>query len=199
MKKKFSKKLKQLVDFVKFTQEFRDVLRYEGSKLGKRVQTSAEHSYQLAMVSWFLIERDNLKLNKELCLMYALAHDLVEIYAGDTFIFDKKKASSQRKREKKAILKIKKRFLYFKSLAKAIENYEKKGDKESKFIYALDKIVDPLSIYLEGGKMWRKKKVSLEDVFAHKNAKILMSPHVDKYWQELSKEFTRNKKMFFRH
>ncbi|KKS23795.1 MAG: Metal dependent phosphohydrolase [Candidatus Nomurabacteria bacterium GW2011_GWC2_41_8] len=197
MKRKFSKKFEQLLDFVKFTQEFRDVLRYEGSKLGKKVQTSAEHSYQVATVAWFLIEQDNLKLNKELCFMYALTHDLVEIYAGDTFIFNKKRSSSQRQREKKAILKIKKRFSHFKNLIKAIEGYEKREDKESKFIYALDKIVDPLSIYLENGKMFKKKKVSLEDVFAHKNAKILISGNVNKYWRELVKEFIRNKKKLF--
>jgi putative hydrolase of HD superfamily len=195
--KKFSKKFERLLDFVKFTQEFRDVLRYEGSRLGKKVQTSAEHSYQVAVVAWFLIEQDKLNFNRELCFMYALAHDLVEIYAGDTFIFNEKKSFSQRQREKRAIQKIKKRFSHFKNLIKIIERYEKKEDRESKFIYALDKIVDPLSIYLEKGKMWRKKKVSLDDVFAHKNAKILMSGDINKYWQELSRELRRNKKKLF--
>ena len=91
MQKKFSKKFTQLLDFVKFTEEFRAVARYEGSKLGKKIETSNEHSYQVAMVAWFLIEQDNLKLNRELCLMYAMVHDLVEVYAGDTFIYNKKK------------------------------------------------------------------------------------------------------------
>lgn len=195
--KKFSKKFSQLLDFVKFTEEFRSVVRYEGSKLGKKVETSNEHSYQVAMVAWFLIEQDKLKLNKELCLMYALAHDLVEIYAEDTFIFDNKKKLSKHERERKAMIKIKKRFSKFKNLIKIIQNYEEKGDEESKFIYILDKLLPPIQIYLENGKMWHKKNVSLAKQFEYKNKIISPSPHFNKYWQELVKELTRNKKKLF--
>lgn len=177
--------------------EFREVVRYEGSKLGKRIENDSEHSYYVAMTAWFLIEQDKLKLDRELCLMYALAHDLVEIYAGDTFAFDKEKTSSQHQREKVALIKIKKRFSYFKSLTKIIENYEKKEDKESRFIYALDKIISPLQIHLEGGKLWHQKKVSLADIFENKNEKISVSPDIYKYWEELLKEFKKNKKKLF--
>ena len=109
--KKFSKKLESLIDFINFTHEFREVIRYGGTRLGKKVENDAEHSYQLAMVTWFLIDQDKLKLNKELCFMYALAHDLVEIYAGDTFAFDKKHNLSKQKREREALKKIERRFL----------------------------------------------------------------------------------------
>ena len=195
--KKFSKKFEQLMDFVKFMEEFRYVARYEGSKLGKKVESSAEHSYQVAMVAWFLIEQDKLNLNKELCFMYALAHDLVEVYAGDTFIFDQTQVSSQHQRERQALVKIKKRFSKFKNLLKIIQNYEKKKDPESKFIYALDKIIPPIQIYLEGGTLWHEKKVSFEEVPKNKNKKIALSPVVDAYWQELLKEFSLNKKKLF--
>lgn len=177
--------------------EFREVVRYEGSKLGKKIETDSEHSYQVAMTAWFLIEQDKLKLNKELCLMYALTHDLVEIYAGDTFIFDKKRVSSQHQREKKALFKIKKRFPHFRSLNKTIEKYETRKDKEGKFIYALDKIIPPIQIYLEGGKLWHEKKISFRDVLENKNKKIALSSDIDKYWQELLKEFTKNQKKLF--
>jgi len=195
--KKFSKKFSQLLDFVKFTEEFRAVARYEGSKLGKKVETSNEHSYQVAMVAWFLIEQDNLKLNKELCLMYALAHDLVEIYAEDTFIFDQKKKLSKHEREKEALVKIKKRFSNFKNLIKIIQNYEKKADEESKFIYILDKLLPPIQIYLENGKMWHKKKVSYAKQVEYKTKIISSSSYFNEYWQELVKELTKNKKKLF--
>lgn len=107
--KKFSKKLEGLIEFINFTHEFREIIRYGGTKLGKKIENDTEHSYQLAMVAWFLIEQDKLKLNKEKCFMYALSHDLVEIYAGDTFAFDKKHNLSKQKREKGALTKIKKR------------------------------------------------------------------------------------------
>lgn len=197
MQKKFSKKFTQLLDFVRFTEEFRAVARYEGSKLGKKVETSNEHSYQVAMVAWFLIEQDNLKLNKELCLMYALAHDLVEIYAEDTFVFDQKKKLSKHEREKEALVKIKKRFSNFKNLIKIIQNYEKKADEESKFIYILDKLLPPIQIYLENGKMWHKKKVSYAKQVEYKTKIISSSPYFNEYWQEFVKELTKNKKKLF--
>jgi putative hydrolase of HD superfamily len=199
MRKKFSRELNRLIDFIKFLHEFREVYRYEGSKLGKKVETGSEHAYQVAMTAWFLIEQKKLKLNIELCFMYALAHDLVEVYAGDTFIFDKKLTASQKDRERKALQKITKRFSNFPNLIKIIKNYEAKKDKESKFVYAVDKILPPLQIYLEGGKLWKEKNVALDDLLKNKNDKILLSQDVNKYWLELSKYFIKNRKRIFPH
>ena len=165
--KKFSKKLEQLIDFVNFTHEFREVVRVARSPHGKRFENDAEHSYQVAMVAWFLIEQDKLKLNKELCFMYSLSHDMVEVYAGDTYIFDTNSSASKHKREKEALRKIKKRFPNFKNLIRIIEKYEKRNDKESKFIYALDKIITPIQIYLEEGKLWKERKVTLANLIKY--------------------------------
>ena len=197
MKNTFSKTFDHLIDFVNFTHEFREVVRYAGTKLGKRIENDTEHSYQVVMVAWFLIEQDKLKLNKELCLMYALAHDLVEIYAGDTYIFDKNKISSKVERERESLRQIKKRLSHFKTLIRTIEEYEKREDEESKFIYALDKLLPPLQIYLTKGKLWHEKKVSLADNIENKNKKIAISKDVDKYWQELLKELIKNKGKLF--
>ena len=64
--KKFSKKLEQLIDFVNFTHEFREVIRVARSPHNKRFENDTEHSYQLAMAAWFLIEQDELNLNTDL-------------------------------------------------------------------------------------------------------------------------------------
>ena len=195
--KKFSKKFEQLIDFVNFTHEFREVIRVARTPYGKRFENDVEHSYQVAMVTWFLIEQDKLKLNKELWFMYALTHDLVEVYAGDRFVFDKNQSNSKEKREKEALRKIKRRFSNFKNLIHIIEKYERKKDKESKFIYALDKIITPLQVYLEKGKLWHENNVSLDLLLEHKNKKIALSPTIDKYWKELVQELDKNKKKLF--
>ena len=196
---KFSKKFTQLIDFIEFTHEFEKVVRIARVPNGERFENDAEHSYQLAMVAWFLIEHDKLKLNRELCFMYALAHDLVEVYAGDTYVLDTKNILSKHKREKDAFKKIQKRFSNFKTLTKTIEKYEKRTDDESKFIYALDKLIPPIQIYMEDGKLFHEKKISLENVIEIKKGKIDMSPHIDKYWQELLLELRKNKKKLFPH
>lgn len=129
--------------------------------------------------------------------MYALAHDLVEIYAGDTFFLDAKHAESKQKREHEALKKIQKRFSKFTQLIQIIEKYEKKEDEESKFIYALDKIIPPIQVYMEKGKLWHDKNSHFEDVRENKSKKIAVSPAVDVYWQELLTELTKNKKKYF--
>lgn len=194
---KFSKKLEQLIDFVEFTHEFQEVIRVARAPHRERFENDAEHSYQLAMVAWFLIEQEKLKLDKEVCFMYALAHDLVEVYAGDTYAYSTKKVSSKKKREKEALKKIQKRFLHFKALIKILEKYERKKDKESKFIYALDKLLPPIQVYLEDGKLHQEVRLSFEEVIDHKNKKIALSPAVEEYWVELREELTKNKRKFF--
>lgn len=53
-----------------------------------RLENSAEHSWHLAMACWAVAELFELKLNQERLLKLALVHDLGEIDAGDTFLFD---------------------------------------------------------------------------------------------------------------
>ncbi len=193
----FSKKFEQLIDFVQFTHEFQEVIRVARPPFRERFENDAEHSYQLAMVAWFLIEQDKLKLNKELCFMYALAHDLVEVYAGDSFTFDKKIAESKHKREKEALQKIKKRFVSFKMLGKIIEQYEKREDEESKFVYALDKLIPPIQIYLEGGKLHKEMKVDFETFLENRSGKVTKSELINVYWVELLEELSKNKDTLF--
>lgn len=195
--KRFSKKFLRLIDVMEMTHEFREVIRSARPPYHERNENDTEHSYQLAMVAWFLIEQDHLKLDREKCLMYALAHDLVEIYAGDTFIFDKQGLESKKKREEKAFVKLKKRFKHFKSLIRVLNEYHKRNDDESRFIYALDKVLTPIQIYLEDGKMWHEKGVSLEELSEYKNHKIIISPAVDVYWRELLEELQNKRKKLF--
>jgi hypothetical protein len=53
-----------------------------------------------------------------------------------------------------------------------IEQYEKREDRESKFIYALDKIDPVLNIYLDNGRTWKRNHVTLEMLISMKKAKV---------------------------
>lgn len=197
MKPKFSKKFEELIDFINFTHEFREVVRIARTPNNSRMENDAEHVCQIAQVAWFLIDQENLKLNKEKVFIYALAHDLVEVYAGDIPMFDKRGLKTKHDREKKALERIKKRFPKFKNLSKVIEQYERRGDKESKFIYALDKLIPPIQCYLEDGKIWHENDIAFGYLSENKSSKIKVSKEMDKYWQELLKELTKNKTKYF--
>jgi putative hydrolases of HD superfamily len=195
--KKLSRKFNNLIDFFNFTHEFREVIRIARSPNGSRMENDAEHSYQLAAMAWYIIDQDRLNLNKELCFMYALSHDLVEVYAGDTLPYDKKRVATKHKREKEALERLKKRFPNFGNLIKTIEKYERKDDEESKFIYALDKLLPPLQCYLDKGHLWHEYKISFDAMAESKNGKIAISKDVNKYWQELFEELKSGKTKLF--
>lgn len=60
----------------------------------RRLENSAEHSWHLAMACWAVAQHFNLAVNHEKLLKLALVHDLGEIEAGDTFLYDAKRAQA---------------------------------------------------------------------------------------------------------
>src|SRR3989344_6781029 len=101
----------ELLRFVKLTQEFKAVRRMVILAKENREENDAEHSYQLATVAWYLISTQGLKLDLGLALRYALVHDLVEVYAGDTPAVQKGYEETKRtkqEREEKAALRLRK-------------------------------------------------------------------------------------------
>lgn len=141
------------------------------------LENNAEHSFQLALLCWYLIDYFKLRLNKELIFQYCLAHDLVEIYAGDTdpHRHSQDFIASKEKREKHALEKIKKQFPEFNSLTEIIEQYEKKNDNESDFVYIVDKIAPSINTFLANDTYYKENNVSLKkelDWFKSKKNKI---------------------------
>jgi putative hydrolase of HD superfamily len=79
--------IKNILNFVDFTIKFNQLKRTIFATGEDRLENDSEHSFQLAMVSWYIISTKRLKYNIDKVIQYALVHDLVEIYAGDTFLF----------------------------------------------------------------------------------------------------------------
>lgn len=194
-----STQLQQLLDFVAFTQKFREIERAIIFSRDKRFENDSEHSYQLALVSWYIISQRKLKLDIGKVIQYALAHDLVEIYAGDTPMGDKNQEyiDSKHQREVDALERIKEEFIEFPELISMMEKYESREDEESKFVYALDKILPPLNIYLDKGYSWKVKNISLEKVVSHKKEKIAVSAPIKEIGEELLAILAREEKQLF--
>lgn len=56
-----------------------------------RRENSAEHSWHLAMACWAFADYFDIAVNQEKLLKMALVHDIGEIDAGDTFLYDPKR------------------------------------------------------------------------------------------------------------
>ncbi|MBX2866878.1 HD domain-containing protein [Candidatus Kaiserbacteria bacterium] len=176
-----------LLQFVELLQKYRSVERAILVKGTDRVENDTEHSYSLAMLAWYISSTYKLDLDLEKLFLYALAHDLVEVYAGDIqfqHITDEV-ARQKHDAEQKAAERLKKEFPEFPELHTVIEQYEKREDQESKFIYALDKVEPALNIYIDRGRSWRKEGITL-DVFKRlKLPKVAEDPTIESLLKEL--------------
>ena len=94
--------LNQVVDFIREIEKLKTVTRFNRT-LDGRFENSAEHSWQCAIASMVLQDFYPEKLNIEKVITTLLIHDLGEIYAGDTWVFDDKNKVHSHDRELESI------------------------------------------------------------------------------------------------
>lgn len=189
--------LSKLQDFVKLITDFGKVERVIYFPGTDRWENDQEHSYSLAMIAWYLAESNKLSLNVEKILKYALVHDLVEVFAGDTYIYgDPEHLSSKEEREAEAAKRLIEAHPEFQELHATIAEYMRHEDAESKFVYALDKILPVLLIHSDGGRTWKEEKVTLEMLVSHKASKVSVSPEIQRYFEELIEMLSGESQMF---
>lgn len=148
-------------------------------------ENDTEHSYNLAMTAWFLSQWFP-ELNKDLILRYALVHDIVEVHAGDTFSYGTaEELASKADREEKALEQLREEWADFSDLTSTITVYESLENNEAKFVYALDKIMPILVIFIHEGYSWKKHNITAELLYKSKIDKVAKSPEILPYFHEL--------------
>jgi putative hydrolase of HD superfamily len=191
------KDLDQLLEFVRFTHEIRTVERAILLESNKRSENDMEHGYQLALVAWFLIEKDNLKLDKFKVVGMALLHDVVEVYAGDVPSYAPEyNLPSKAENEKKAAVKLKKQWPEFVSLHQMIDEYEARTTPEAQFVYALDKLIPVMNNYIYDGRTWKMANLDLDWLKASKVGKVDISAEINTYYKQLLKILEKQPELF---
>lgn len=189
--------IQNILNFVEFTHKFNQLKRQLYATGEDRLENDSEHSFELAMVSWYIISTKKLKYDIAKVIQYALVHDLVEIYAGDTFFYsDNATKDKKKENEKNALKRIEKEFKEFPEMIKTIQNYENRIDPESEFIYTLDKILPVMNIYLDKGRSWRKHKIRFDMLIENKK-KVVINQDVNDIWEELVKVVEKDKGVMF--
>lgn len=150
-----------------------------------RNENDAEHSWQLGIFAWYLIDAFGLKLDDNRAMKYASVHDMDEVFEGDTSIWD---ISGRKDKELKASMardKIIEMFPKWEGYKDVALAYVAQLDEESRFINALDKLVPVLNIYIDGGRQWHEDGTTLEKLIQNKRDKVKVHPFVEKLWYEL--------------
>lgn len=183
--------------FIRLLHAFQSIERVAHVADLSRRENDVEHSYFLAMLCWYLCDALQLKYSKERVLKYALAHDLHEAYAGDTYIFDHEALKTKKEREGNARIRIAGEFPEFTDLHTTIETYEKQNDPEAHFVHAVDKILPMLINYVQGGHTWKEMKIVQTDLIAHKRAKIGKQKEVKELLEQIISLIEKDRKQYF--
>lgn len=187
MTKKADPSMERLADLQQMIANFSRIERHIQLADTGRQENDAEHSFSLAMTCWFVARKAAPHLDLAKILLYALAHDMVELHAGDTYIFDAEKVKDKSAREDAAIATLRADWPDFPELAQAAYNYKHKTDAEAKFVYAIDKLLPPLMINLgEKQAYWQRNKITQEMHDSNRAPKIRMSPEAAHYNEALS-------------
>lgn len=162
IKERFDKKIRFSVICDTMKSVYRRTMLADGS----RRETDAEHSWHLALMAMLFSEFAPPGTNIEKVIRMVIVHDLVEIYAGDTFCYDEKGKLTKKDREKKAADRLfailpKDTATEFRSFW---EEFDEEITKEAKFAAALDRLQPLLNNFMTDGYTWREGKVSKESV-----------------------------------
>jgi putative hydrolase of HD superfamily len=161
--------LKQ-IEFIKEVDKLKYILRKTKLFGSDRNENDAEHSWHLALMSIVLAEHANFQMDLLKVIKMLLIHDIVEIDAGDTFIYDTQKSHDNTAEEREAAKRI------FGLLPEqqadefiaVWEEFEEQQTNEAKFARAMDRLEPLLQNASNNGGTWQEFGVTHDKVYAKK-------------------------------
>ncbi|MEX2416535.1 MAG: HD domain-containing protein [Paenibacillaceae bacterium] len=170
----YVERLKQQIDFLMEIDKLKLILRRTLVTDKSRFENTAEHSWHLAMFAMMLCEHANEPdLNVMRVIRMVLIHDIVEIDAGDTFIYDKVGQENKAEREQAAALRI---FGILpedqqEEIRQLWDEFEGRETSEALFAAALDRLHPLLHNYYTEGAAWKQHGITSSQVM-ERNAHI---------------------------
>jgi putative hydrolase of HD superfamily len=138
-----------------------------------RRENDVEHSWHLGMLAMLLREyAANEHIDISRCIAMVLVHDIVEIDAGDTYIYDEAAGGDKQQREQAAAHRIfgllpADQTRYFRELW---DEFEARRSPEARYAAALDRLHPMIHNYATKGKSWLSHGVTraqVEEKTAH--------------------------------
>ncbi|MBM3857259.1 MAG: HD domain-containing protein [Verrucomicrobia bacterium] len=153
--------------------QLKNILRKHKVLGTSRRENSAEHSWHLVIAAMVLAEYSNEPIDLLHTLKLLAIHDLVEIEAGDTFLYDRKDEHALFLKERQAAEKI---FgLLPKQQSQAFLNlwleFEDGATPEAAFAKSLDRFLAMLLNFSSGGGTWKEFSIT-PSMALEKNALI---------------------------
>ena len=160
-------RLKKQLEFVLEIDKEKNIFRQTHIRVHGRNENYAEHAWNMAIMAYLLREYSNDPIDITRVMLMCLVHDVVEIDAGDTYVYDMEGKYTQKAREEAA-----KERLYSmlpddqkEELMAIFEEFEAWETPEAKFARAMDNLQPLLLNNSNGGGDWRSHEVSADQVY----------------------------------
>ncbi|EHK0839404.1 HD domain-containing protein [Vibrio parahaemolyticus] len=129
-----------------------------------RLENSGEHSWHVALMAVLMEEHANAPVDICRVMKMLLIHDVVEIDAGDTFVYDTAATKEQAEKEIKAAERL---FGMLpteqgQELLALWQEFEAAQSDDAKYAKALDRLIPMLLNYHNNGQSWKENSVTRE-------------------------------------
>lgn len=163
-----NKRLEQQLDFLVEIDRMKNILRQTLLADGSRRENDAEHSWHFAIMAMVLQEHAySPEVDMLRVLKMALVHDLVEVYAGDTFCYDDAGNATKEAREQEAADK-----LFGKlpaeqgaELRALWEEFDAMETPDAIYASSIDRLQPLINNYLTKGHTWKNGRVTSSQVY----------------------------------
>ena len=182
------------VNFIKEIDKVKYIRRKTKLFNSDRHENDAEHSWHLAMMTLVLAEHSDTPIDVLKVLKMVLIHDIVEIDAGDTFIYDTVKNHTNTNEELAAAKRIF-GLLPEGQAAELIsiwEEFEAGVSNEAKFARSMDRFEPLLQNTSNNGGTWKEFDVDYQKVYEKKKVIKNGSASIWKYSENLINESVAN-------
>lgn len=175
-------RLRDHLTFLIEVDQLKTVLRASPLAAADRRENDAEHSWHLALMVMTLAEYADEPIDVGHTMKLVVVHDLIEIYAGDTPIYDTELAASQQEREEAAADRL---FGILpedagRALRALWDEFEARVTPEARFAKAMDRLQPLLLNWMAQGGTWRTPGVTADDVRARK---AVIGEGSEKLWE----------------
>ena len=178
--------LQKQLSFIVEVDKVKNIMRRTLLIDGSRRENDAEHSWHLAIMAMLLTEyAEDKNFSLERVMKMVIVHDLVEVYAGDTFAFDVQGNIEKEEKEKLAADKL---FSQLpenqgKQLRKLWEEFDEMKTPDARYAAALDRLQPFIHNLCTEGHTWVLAKVTKEQVYKRSGLSMEVLPAL-KPWME---------------
>jgi putative hydrolase of HD superfamily len=150
--------------FVLQADALKQVLRRNSIANGERRENSAEHSWHLAVMALVLAPYADVPIDVSRVVTMVLVHDIVEIDAGDAFVYDEAARAEKAEAEIAAADRLYALFPRGEELRALWEEFEANETAEARFAHALDRLQPLLLNHANRGMPWREHGITADRV-----------------------------------